>query len=110
MMILGALFMKKSVWNKVGPFSCEEKRSGICRYSKRILRAKYLLARTRFPLVETMDIGHHKKCRKFTDFKDYTNSISPEEQRKMEFFDNRKEEILEFNKTHKIVDDKIVEC
>jgi len=98
----GALFMKREVWDKVGAFSHNDPRSGIGRYSDRIRRKKYLLSRTRYPVMETMDLGHHPKCRKFTEFKEYTDSISPKEMRKMEFFENRKKEIIEFNKTHKI--------
>jgi len=96
----GGLIMRKDVWKKVGPFSHTDPRSGIGRYSDRIRRAKFLLARTRYPVVESMDIGHHPKCRKFTEFKKYTDAISPEEQREMEFYDARKKEILDFNKTH----------
>ena len=96
----GGLVMRKSVWQKVGPFSHTDPRSGIGRYSDRIRKSGYLLARTRRPVVESMDIGHHPKCRKFTDFKEYTDSISPEEQREMEFYNDRKREILEFNEKH----------
>jgi len=106
----GALFMKRSAWDKVGPFSHTDPRSGIGRYSDRIRGKKYLLARTRYPVMESMDIGHHPMCRKFTEFKNYTDNISPEEMREMKFFDDAKNKIIEFNNTHKINEDgKVVE-
>ena len=94
--------IRQDVWDKVGAMSHPEKRCGICRYSDRVVRAKYDVARTYPPKSESIDMPQHKDSLRFSKFNEYTKEIAPVSMQNVDFYNAGIEECRKFDASHRI--------
>jgi len=93
------------IWNKVGPHAHNEKRSSICRYSHRITKAGYKVARTFPAYSESIDMPTHPLSLRFTELNDsYTKQVAPVEMQNNTHYNNGIDECMRFYATHQIND------
>ena len=104
-----SMVFSHEVWHKVGAMSHPEKRSGICRYSDRISKAGYKVARTYPAFSESIDMPSHPLSLRFTEYNDsYTTQVAPESMQNVGHYNKGIDECMRFYATHKINDDGYV--
>jgi len=97
------------IWKKIGAQSHTERRSGICRYSHRITKAGYKVARTYPAYSESIDMPTHPLSLRFTELNDsYTTQVAPIEMQSNTHFNKGIDECMRFYATHKIDEDGCV--
>jgi glycosyltransferase involved in cell wall biosynthesis len=100
-----------STWEKTGPMSHPEKRSGICRYSHRITDKGMKVARIYPPMSESIDMPTHPYSRRFTDYMDsYTRIVAPENMQNEKYYEWNINDCRNFDETHYVdTDGRILE-
>lgn len=97
------------VWTKVGAHSHTEKRCSIGRYSTRITKAGYKVARTFPAYSESIDMPSHPLSLRFTDLNEsYTKQVAPVEMQNNTHYNNGIEECIRFYATHQINQDGFI--
>jgi len=104
------MLFSHEVWEKVGAMSSHpEKRCGISRYSARISKAKYKVARTFPAYSESIDMPSHPLSLRFNDYNEgYTKVVAPADMQTVDHYNDGINRCIEFTKNHFINEDGLI--
>ena len=103
------MIFSHNVWEKVEPMSHPQKRCGIARYSDRITKAGYKVARTFPAYSESIDMPSHPLSLRFNDYNEsYTRIVAPMEMQSVDHYNKGINQCIEFTKENFINDEGFV--